>query len=60
MKGDDAGSFVKIQDDSENTGGYLILLSDRDDFSSGSDDWVEDSKALEQYFEESEWEVNWL
>ena len=60
VKGDDVGCFIKIQDDSENTGGFLILQSESEDFSTGSDDWVEDAKGLEESLEESEWAVNWL
>lgn len=59
LKGDNVGFFIKVQDDSENTGGYLILQSKSDDFTSGFDDWVENSRALEQFFKESKWEIDW-
>ena len=54
--------YVFIQDDAENTGGYLILLNatlnpeDR----RGFDDWVENFQSLENYFKETRWKIQWL
>ena len=54
--------YVFIQDDTKNTGGYLILLNaslDPSD-SRGFDDWVENWQSLEGYFKEAKWKINWL
>ena len=59
VEGDDAGSYVKVLDDSENTGGYIILTSSHHDMSDGFDNWVQDRESLSAYFEESRWVVNW-
>jgi hypothetical protein len=59
IAGDDAGSYVKVVDDSENTGGFLILTSDRHDMSTGFDNWVETKESVESFFAESNWEVDW-
>ena len=60
IAGDEKGHFVKVEDDSENTGGFLILLSGDITFRSGHDNWVENERALERYFVEAGWTVNWL
>ena len=59
ISGDDTGCWIMIEDGSENTGGYLIHQSDTPDFIEGCDDWVENYKALEGYFHESQWEIDW-
>ena len=59
ISGDDSGCWIRIQDDAENTGGYLIHQSETRSFAEGSDDWVENLEALETYFEESRWEIDW-
>ena len=56
--GQHAGCFVRIQDDSSNTGGYLIIVW-RDSPIEGFDNWVENSSDLEQFFRESGWEIEW-
>jgi hypothetical protein len=57
--GEHAGFFVRIQDDSQNTGGYLILIW-KDTPSVGSDFWVEKLTDLDQFFNESGWDIEWL
>tara|TARA_R110001592_G_scaffold289387_1_gene558572 strand:- start:63 stop:290 length:228 start_codon:yes stop_codon:yes gene_type:complete len=62
LVGENVGWQVRIEDDSANTGGFLVLTSR--DFSDPSteafDDWVEDKVALQEYFKESGWVVKWL
>jgi hypothetical protein len=59
LSGSHAGSFVLIQNDEANTGGYLILLSPDSSFQQGYDDWVE-KNALDDYVREANWEIEWL
>lgn len=59
IKGDDAGSFVKIIDDCKNTGGYLVIVSNSPEFTDGYNDWVESIDALKAYFRESNWDIQW-
>ncbi|HLJ29058.1 MAG TPA: hypothetical protein VKY85_20275 [Candidatus Angelobacter sp.] len=54
-----AGFFVRIEDDSQNTGGYLILIW-QDVPSEGYDNWVENSADLEQFMCEAGWDIEWL
>ncbi|RYY79136.1 MAG: hypothetical protein EOO69_07660 [Moraxellaceae bacterium] len=58
--GDHAGNFIRIEDDSENTGGFLVLISPYKDFRPVYDDWVESQESLYKYFQQSQWIVNWL
>lgn len=60
IEGDEKGAFVKILDDSESTGGYLIITSDEKTFERGYDNWVESWQGLEEYFKESNWVINWI
>jgi hypothetical protein len=60
IEGEDVGSYVKVIDASEATGGLLILTSKSTDMNSVHDSWVIDKEALVQYFNESGWVVEWL
>ena len=59
--GDDSSNQVKILDDSESTGGFLVLISKNFDDPSveAFDDWVQDKEALVSYIEESNWVIKW-
>lgn len=53
--------FIKIIDDKENTGGFIIFLSGNGNFlfPDSYDDWVEDLAALKQYLQETAWIIDW-
>ena len=53
--------FIKIIDDQENTGGFLILLSSNDKFLpfNSYDDWIENLEILKEYLQESNWIIKW-
>ncbi len=60
--GDEKGFQVKVLDDSESTGGFLILTGKNLNDSSveAFDGWVGSYKELEGYFKESNWIIKWL
>jgi hypothetical protein len=60
IAGDEAGSFIKILDDSKNSGGFLILTATTHEMNDGFDNLVENKSSLKQYFIESGWDVRWL
>ncbi len=60
VAGDESGSFLKVVDDTENTGGFLILTASTPEMIDGFDNWVENEKSLSRYFVESEWIIQWL
>ena len=47
---------ILIQNDSESTGGYLILINNKD---VGFDDWVKNKDDISKYLHESEMEIKW-
>lgn len=61
LKGRDAGQFIEVEFDEENTGGYYIYQSNVRDFSSIEtyDAWVETRGDLDGFFEESGWVIDW-
>ncbi|WP_092956797.1 hypothetical protein [Paracidovorax konjaci] len=61
ISGIELGRYVKVIDDAESSGGYLIITSADADFKEdGFDAWVEDEGQLIRYFEEAGWKVNWI
>ena len=61
-QGDQCGRQVKILDDSDSTGGFLICTSQdfNDPNAEGFDDWVQDLETLRAYFDESNWIIQWI
>jgi hypothetical protein len=55
---DKHGWFVKVEDDSQNTGGYLIL--EWEDQGTGFDSWVENRAGVDRFFRECAWMMEWL
>jgi hypothetical protein len=60
VSGHEAGKYIRIIDDADNTGGYLILTAATADMTEGFDSWCENQDALYSYFTESGWTVRWL
>jgi hypothetical protein len=60
--------YVLVEDDTENTGGYYIFISDNPnvkgvtDVYDGAiryDAWLENQEQIESYFERSQWIIEW-
>lgn len=61
ISGDDAGWFVEVIDDTDSSGGFLILTHERlDQSGQGYDSWAESLDAVTSYFAESGWQIEWL
>ncbi len=59
--GEDVGRFVEVIDDTDSSGGFLILTYDCVDRSGDAyDSWVESIVDVDLYFTECGWEVEWL
>lgn len=59
--GEDQGSYVLVQDDRNNTGGFRIIIAPDPDFGrDGGDYWVEDEASLQKFFDDSRWVIRWL
>lgn len=60
VAGDDTGRFVEVRDDTDASGGILILTYESVDRSGNAyDSWVESIADAELYFAESGWEIEW-
>lgn len=60
VAGEDEGHYVKVQELADEPPSFLILVSATPDFSGpGGDYWVENHAALQQFFDESRWVVEW-
>lgn len=61
LEGENKDWHLFIQNDSENTGSYLILVTPPSGASNYNayDNWVEDYPSLEEYFKEANWRVDW-
>lgn len=63
LNSDRAGHFVRVEDDSENTGGFLVFEwwvdSGGPNKEGAFDSWVENLESLGKFFVESGWEVKW-
>ncbi len=62
LEGELKGWYIFIQDDLENTGGYLILFNASLESTDlrGFDAWVENRQSLDEYFRETKWKIQWL
>lgn len=63
VKGTHAGWYVIIENHEAEEGGYLILMSNNEDFEAateGFDQWVENRRNLEAQFHYYGWEIEWL
>ena len=61
ISGEDIGDFIKVIDDEQNTGGYLIFHSINEKFSGTVyDAWVENYSDLEIFLSEGGRVVEWL
>ena len=60
VAGAERGRYVRVTDDTESTGGFLILTADDLEFQNGHDNWVKDETSLQRFFQESGWLVEWV
>ncbi|RRQ79473.1 hypothetical protein CQW39_10090 [Streptomyces griseofuscus] len=59
--GDEATKFVRVEELSGLTPSYLIPLAHDQEFTRGCGDcWAEDFAALERFFAEGAWDVDWF
>lgn len=60
LEGENKGWFIKIIDDTENTGGFYICEFDNAENGQGFDTWLENEEQVKGYFYESGWKIEWL
>jgi len=59
VAGNELGHYIKVVDDADNTGGFLILTATTSDMREGFDNWVENEDVLISYFKVSGWVIEW-
>ncbi len=63
QNGEHADMRVRVEDDTTNTGGYLVYQwwknSEGPNADGAFDDWVESKKQLEDYFVSTGWWIDW-
>ena len=58
--GDEQGRYVRVVDDTEQSGGFLIFTSDDPKFEGEVfDNWVLDYRTVGAYFRAANWIVEW-
>lgn len=60
LHGSQSGWFVKVVDDSAESGGFLVFTADNQEMRGAFDGWVEKYEDLPQYFSEKKWQIEWL
>ena len=62
LQGIRKGWYIHIENDTGNTGGFLILQFPSLDANNkdGFNDWVETYEDLKAYFQKTSWEIKWL
>ncbi len=53
-----AGYYVRVTDDRQVSGGYLVLFGVRSDFKEGYDEWIV-AEEFAEYVSECRWDVAW-
>ncbi len=60
IQGSNKGWFVKLEDDTEGTGGFYIYEMEDMKGGEGFDSWVEHKEDIKDYFDECNWIIDWL
>lgn len=60
IQGDDQGNYIKIFEDPDTIGAFFILISRDQNMTNCFDDWVKDMDALQSYYVESNWIIEWV
>ncbi len=60
IEGDTKDWYIRVDGDSDNTSGFLILTNPDMSSKMGHDNWVENEECLRSFFLESFWIIEWL
>jgi len=59
LNGDKVGYTIRVEDDADSTGGFLVLFEDPNDPSCGGDYWVETFDDIQRGIDQLGWQVQW-
>ena len=60
VSGQNAGRYVFVQEDPQETGGFFIFQCREPSIKTGFDNWAENIESVQNFFQHSGWKIVWL
>ncbi|THV59678.1 hypothetical protein EZV76_08925 [Flagellimonas alvinocaridis] len=60
ITGHNEGWYVKLEDNTDQSGGFYIYEMPNLEGDNGFDTWLESKEDIKSYFDECNWKIEWL